>query len=166
MIKSDNRVELELDVSHLNNKGDIRNYLLEKWSQEDEGLSFRYFVERLSDGKRVYLERPANLNKGCDFVILAENLFKYKNGNDKPPKHVDLLYYIRHKKENISSSEYRLLIDSIYKIFQCENVSNMRFVDYKHELILKLSKWFFIEQDITYWAKSVRNMLWRGIKDL
>lgn len=34
------------------------------------------------------------------------------------------------------------------------------------EIVLKLVKWFFIEQDITYWNRTGRDMLWNGIKSI
>lgn len=92
MIKKDDRKNVySLNVNNFSNKKDIRDYLLKTWSNEAERVQFRYFVETLSDNKRIYLERPANLNKGCDFVVKIEDLIIFKNGNDRPPKHKDLL---------------------------------------------------------------------------
>jgi len=34
------------------------------------------------------------------------------------------------------------------------------------ETVLKLIKWLFIEQDVTYWHFSGRNMLYRGLKSV
>ncbi len=160
MIKKDNRkVVYDLNVSRFSNKKDIRDYLLQTWSNEAESIQFRYFVETLSNNKKIYLERPANLNKGCDFVIKVEDLIIFKNGNDKPPKHNYLLERIKNK------STIKNLKNELTDIYNC-NSTKTTYIDIEHELILKLSKWFFIEQDITYWANSGRNMLWKEIMDL
>lgn len=42
-----------------------------------------YFVETLSDGKRVFLSRPAWLNKGFDFEIRVENM-KFFGAKGRP----------------------------------------------------------------------------------
>lgn len=161
MIKKDNRkVISSLDVNGFSNKKDIRDYLLKTWSDETESIQFRYFVETLSNNKRIYLERPANLNKGCDFVIKVEDLIIFKNGNDKPPKHDYLLECIKNNKSTIKN-----LAHELNDIYNCKSIKTT-YINIEHELILKLSKWFFIEQDITYWANSGRDMLWDAIKDV
>ncbi len=159
MIINDERKELDLAVDHLNNKKDVRDFLLQTWSKEEAGVQFRYFVETLSDNKKIYLERPANLNKGCDFVIKIEGLFVFKNNNDKPPKHENLLKYIETNKSKLIN-----LKNELNDIYNCRHVE-ITYINIEHEIILKLSKWFFIEQDITYWAKSGRAMLWEAIQD-
>jgi hypothetical protein len=159
MIKKDKRKEIfDLDVSQFFNKKDIRNHLLKTWSNEIESTHFRYFVETLSDGKQIYLERPANLNKGCDFVIKIQDFIIFKNGNDKPPKHKDLLDFIKSNKSNFAN-----LKKELNDVYNCKPIQT-KYINYEHEIILKLSKWFFIEQDITYWAGTGREMLWKAIK--
>lgn len=161
MIKKDDRKNVySLNVNNFSNKKDIRDYLLKTWSNEAERVQFRYFVETLSDNKRIYLERPANLNKGCDFVVKIEDLIIFKNGNDRPPKHKDLLEYIKTNQSKLTN-----LKDELENVYQCKSMPTI-YTNIEHEIILKLSKWFFIEQDITYWAKSGRNMLWIAVKDL
>lgn len=163
MIKKDRREELSLTVDHLNNKKDIRAFLLQTWSDEEEGIQFRYTLETLSNNKKIYLERPTNLNKGSDFVIKVEDMIVYKNGNDKPPKHESLLDYIKNKKQVLQADEYKKLIDDIKNVYDCKTIK-VNYIDNEHEIILKLCKWFFIEQDITYWANSGRAMLWGAIQ--
>lgn len=38
----------------------------------NDSSKYTYYVETLADGNRVYLTRPAFLNKGFDFVIRVE----------------------------------------------------------------------------------------------
>lgn len=33
----------------------------------DDAAQYIYYVETLNDGKRIYLQRPANLHNGFDF---------------------------------------------------------------------------------------------------
>jgi hypothetical protein len=73
----------------------VRAEVFQHWIDEKSGSStvrntYRYNVERLSDGSLIYLTRPTRLNKGADFVIHCEGFTKFKNGNDKPPSHGDL----------------------------------------------------------------------------
>ena len=39
----------------------------------DSASKYIYFVETLSSGDRVYLQRPANLHNGFDFLVCVEN---------------------------------------------------------------------------------------------
>jgi hypothetical protein len=45
----------------------------------------------VTDGNRIYLERPGRLNEGCDFVVYIENIYLWNNGNDRPPSHMFIL---------------------------------------------------------------------------
>ena len=49
------RVELSLDVNHLTDKKEIRVFILHTWLEEKQGTIYRYFVETLANGKRIYL---------------------------------------------------------------------------------------------------------------
>ena len=59
------------------------------------------------------------------------------------------------------------MIDEIYF---CNEINIQNFKDtinnIQIETILKLIKWLFIEQDITYWNFSGRNMLYKGLKSI
>ncbi|MGI6718344.1 MAG: hypothetical protein ACOX4D_04230 [Bacteroidales bacterium] len=174
-IRNDNRKEIEFQsVDTITDRAELRKLMLCTFIKEDCKTKLRYFVETLSDGKRIYIERPAQLNKGCDFVIFVEDLLLFKNGNDKFPKHDDLLNDLQQKKQELSSTNYNLLIQAIYDIYNLKtfdkafsNIANLPKVSgWSYELILKLSRWFFIEQDITYWAKSGREMLYNHIIEI
>ncbi len=87
-IRQDNSTAITLpSVEQFNNKTAIRDFLLRQWISESPQTKYRYFVEVLNSVQRIYLERPGRLNKGCDFVIYAENSYQWKNGNDRPPNH-------------------------------------------------------------------------------
>lgn len=96
--KDSSRIEKTLDTSTLKTKQDIRVFLLLEWGKEVSQKKHRYFVEELSDGKRIYLDRPARINRGCDFIIYIEDMVVWKNGNDRPPSYKNLFADLTHKK--------------------------------------------------------------------
>jgi len=173
-IRDDNSINIDLyNIEKYTSRSDIRQYLLEIMKAEMPHTKYRYFVERINNGNRIYLERPGRLNKGCDFVIFIENHILFKNGNDKPPKHDFLLNDLRLKKEKLNNSEWAILINAIKLVYNLNsfemsfnNIHTLPVVGETYELILKLSRWFFIEQDITYWSRSGREMLLNKILEI
>ncbi len=173
-IKIDSRIERQLSLPDLEARNQFRQFLVSQWMQESFGKKYRYFVENLSDGKRVYLERPARLNKGCDFVIYIEDLFLCKNGNDKPPSHRDLFADLKKKKRFLSLGDWQELMLAIEKVHKttsssialhcADRINN--FSPMNVEQILHLCKWFFLEQDVTYWSYNGRDMLLDGIRSI
>ena len=179
MIIQDNRTEKNIYdcIDKHKTKQEIRKYILNLWLEEKPNTQYRYFVEKFKNSqaqeKRIYLQRPAQLNKGCDFVIYCEDLIIFKNGNDKPPKHSFIIEDIQNKKSK--NNDLEILKKSIEHIFNCqsylkatENLSDLKKWGngLSYEVILKLLKWYFIEQDITYWLRTGRNMLWDGIQNV
>ena len=173
-IRRDSKIEKELVTSGLQAKDDFRKFLLSEWMKESVGTQYRYFVETLSDGKRVYLERPGRLNKGCDFVIFIEGLFVYKNGNDKPPSHKDLLIDLQNKRRALNQECWNEIVSAIEKVHKTNSYNvSLGLLDEINsvpvmslEQILHLCKWFFIEQDLTYWSGEGRDMLLKVIKSI
>jgi hypothetical protein len=152
----------------------IRSKVLRTWEAETPGSGqYRYNVEECADNSKIYLLRPANLNKGCDFVIVSENFLKFRNGNDKPPKHKDVVNLIKEiLLEDITIKKD--LEDTINRVYNCENINDilakhkklLKTEGCKSERVLKLLKWMFIEQDITYWTGDGRQMLKSHIDEL
>jgi len=172
--RDDEKKELTISIDALATREEIREKLLVDLINEDCGQKTRYFVENCASGERIYLERPARLNKGCDFIIYVENLIVHKNGNDKPIAHVDLFSDLVGKKNALSTTEYEILLDSIKDVFECRpyvtcasKTANLpAVVGWSYELLLKIIRWFFAEQDITYWAYTGREMLFNKIKSV
>lgn len=158
-------------IDNINNKTSLREYILNIWINEKAKEKYRYFVEKLSNGQRIYLERPGRLNKGCDFIIYIENHITYKkNGNDKPPAHNFIINDLLIKKGRLSPKEWLSLLKAIESIYNCSSFSisfifcnNLPNIGESYELILKLLRWLFIEQDITYWYGKGRDMLYDEI---
>lgn len=129
-----------------------------------------YYVEKLKDGNRVYLKRPANLHNGFDFLVCVENTNYATQGNRyrNYPKHEDIAKDLKNKKKE-NCKEYSKLYSLLMKIFEChdipdeeiEKISFSKGLPVDH--IVKVIKWLFIEQDIRYWNYSGRNMTWKII---
>lgn len=172
-----------IDITDCHSRKDIRSKLISTFLEEEPGegtkdkaSKYVYFVETLSDGRRVFLSRPAILNKGMDFIVNVENYRFYSNKLNKngkysklpAPAHHNILSDLSIKKRE-NALEYRKLKSEIMNIFDVKPYS------YEHisfnegmsvEMLLALIKWLFIEQDVTYWNFSGRHMLMMGIEEI
>lgn len=80
------------------------------------------------------------------------------------------------KKENIN--DFNLMMKAIEEIYNCKDsidilnlnsyksLNDKRIDGLEYETILKVIKWLFIEQDITYWSFSGRSMLYNYLSEL
>ncbi len=156
-----------LSVDNLSREN-IRSKVLKTWLKEEPGAGqHRYNVEVCADGSQIYLIRPAGLNKGCDFIIISENYLKFKNGNDKPPSHADIVELIKSGCK-ANPSIRKPLKKAINKAYNCVTLNDI-FVEFPillkspHcyiERSIKLIKWMWIEQDVTYWTGRGREMFY------
>ena len=167
--------EIARQFSNKGSRNEVRLRVVEAFSNEEPGTGkgneaskYIYYVETLSDGSRVYLQRPANLHNGFDFLVCVENTNYAKSGERyrNYPKHVDICDDLKLKKEE-SSAEYARLFALMQRVYECDDVSDseMASVNFSSGLpvdhVLKAVKWLFIEQDIRYWNYSGRNMTWK-----
>lgn len=173
--------EVHCSFSNASTRNKVRTRVIEKFLNEEPGTGTKnlaskyvYYVETLVDGSRIFLKRPAPLNKGFDFIIHIENInFEKGLGRRRRtnPRHGDIFKDIELKKREGGTTEFNELARMIRDVFECKELEDD--MDYPHfetgysaELIIKVVKWFFIEQDITYWNYSGRYMFWNSIKDL
>lgn len=139
------------------------------WLSEEENSRYRYDVETCSNGKKIYLTRPAGLNNGFDFQVELEGFHRAS----KRPSHADIVEDLKLKKAQ-SLSEYvrfRGVIDSVYECDEPDTLlaaqPNFAFgVGLPEDCLLKILKWLFIEQDLTYWNGQGRRMFMDGIRKL
>lgn len=162
-------------TKHFSNEGtrnEVRMRVIKELAKEQPGTSeeterYTYYVEKLKDGNRVYLRRPANLHNGFDFLVCVENTNYAEPGKRRRnyPKHDDInkdLLLKRKENPAMYSKLYKLIKD----IFDCKDISEKDMEGfsfsqgYPVDHILKTVKWLFIEQDIRYWNYSGRNMTW------
>lgn len=173
-IRKDYRTSINLpSVEKFKKKVTIRNFLIKKWISENPKTKYRYFVETLKNGSRIYLERPAQLNKGCDFVIYIENFNLWKNGNDRPPNHKFVIKDLKKKKKQLSAKQWNNFLLAVKEIYKSSPYSDtVKYtkrtpkIGLDFELLLKLIRWFFIEQDVTYWSGLGREMFYNSINEI
>ena len=126
-----------------------------------------YCVEKI-DNIIIYLKRPAPLNKGFDFEVHTSEKLFFGRIKTRPSHNCVLTILKNLKNENLKIyNETQKLIDEIY---HC-NENNINSINYTIDkisitLLLKVIKWLFIEQDITYWSYSGREMLYKGLKSV
>ena len=171
-------------ILNANTRDEIRKELIFLFLQEKSGWEFaegrsayKYIVESV-DQYVIYLQRPAPLNKGFDFVVNVENMyFKLRDARrHRNPSHTDIVAILVAYKQHYFK-EYDKIKKLINRIFQCENFDIVEetkdlppFTNYDNEeipivVVLCCIKWLFIEQDITYWNWSGRLMLFNHLKE-
>jgi len=151
----------------------VKKFLSEPCGYWKDGVKhvtrFKYFVEKLEDGRRVFLLRPTYLNKGIDFQVWVE---KYDCFNDQRPSHKDIFNdLIKKKAEN--SRGFGRLMELIGEVWNCKEPDSILLYSDRTafrtgmpvEMLLKVLKWLFIEQDVTYWNYDGRMMLKMAIDE-
>ena len=168
-----NANKIEKFFSNSGTRNEVRERVIAEFLKEAPGTGngenqskYLYFVETLKDGNRIYLERPANLHNGFDFLINVENInFSTTNRVKYNPSHDNIFNDLKAKKAE-SPENYKKLYKLIEDVYNCKEIqdTNLKFKDgYSVDLILKVAKWFFIEQDIRYWNYSGRAMFMSGV---
>ena len=168
-----NANKIEKFFSNYGTRNEVRERVIAEFLKEAPGTGngenqskYLYFVETLKDGNRIYLERPANLHNGFDFLINVENInFSTTNRLKYNPSHDNIFNDLKAKKEE-SPEKYKKLYKLIEDVYNCKEIedTNLKFDSgYSVDLILKVAKWFFIEQDIRYWNYSGRAMFMSGV---
>ncbi len=170
--------EMDFPVRNYTSRVELRQMVVTRFLKEEPGLGggddashYRYNVETLNDGRRVYLTRPAYLKKGFDFRINVEGTV-FQTGHEYP-KHDDIFDDLRLKRQEKTALCTRLH-RAIERVYNCEDPENilLEYQDIKFnaghpiDLILKVIKWFLIEQDIRDWNYSGRMMFKNGIDDI
>ena len=170
--------EKTVTFSNAGTRNEVRKRVIECFLTEKPGTGkgenathYTYFVERLKDNKRVFITRPGFLNKQFDFVINVEDVnFNKKSGRARTsPTHEDILTDLQ-KKKKADSKSYVKLYALLEKIYECNDVGDNEYkglkfaTGYDVDLLLMVTKWYFIEQDIAYWNYSGRAMFMSGIE--
>lgn len=78
--------EMDFIVRDYASRAELRRIVVSQFLKEEPGLGggsdashYHYHVEVLSDGRRIYLTRPAYLKKGFDFRIQSSMFFCLKH---------------------------------------------------------------------------------------
>jgi hypothetical protein len=170
--------EIDFSVRNYRSRTEIRKAVVLKFLEElpgkgggDAASRYRYNVETLADGRKVYLTRPAYLKKGFDFRINVEQT-AFQTGHEYP-KHDDIFSDLRQKRLD-NPVMCKRLYDAIKRVYDCEDPEDIlpEYKDIKFseghsvELILKVIKWFLIEQDVRDWNYSGRQMFMDGVNKI
>lgn len=173
------RHEVTMFFSNSGTRNDVRMRVVNALSKEEPGTGngdraskYIYYVETLANGDRVYLQRPANLHNGFDFLVCVENTNYAGEGERRRnyPKHSDIEEDLKAKKAE-NKAMYKLLHSILKRVFECEDVSDEELASLTFNTglpvdhIVKATKWLFIEQDIRYWNYSGRNMTWEIVPE-
>lgn len=168
--------EITEKFNNTGTRNSVRKKVVMKFMDETKGngkgalaSNYKYYVEKLDSGNKIYLKRPAWNYYGFDFIVCIEN-YVFSNGKENP-KHDDIIQDL-HNKKNQNSKKYSLLYEEILNVFNCNKIKTninekiQYTTGFTAEMILKTLKWFFIEQDIRYWNYSGREMLMKAINEI
>lgn len=155
----------------------FRERVIQEFLKEEPGTGkaeltskYTYFVEKLANGARVFLTRPARLNNGFDFEIRVEGMAfaSAKGRTTNRPSHPVIFQDLLQKKAE-NGKGYAGLFKLIERVYNCEDVSPKAYAQLRFasglpvDMILFIIKWLFIEQDVTYWNYSGRAMFMSGV---
>ncbi len=153
---------------------DIRNNIIKEINSEEsghfeDGLTtvncYAYIVEILSDNKKILISRPTRFG-GYDFRVIVE---RFRDSKDRSPSYIDIDNDIDIKYQE-NPEECNKLYEIIKRVCDCEDLDKI-LLEYTFkfkggfsvEMLLKILKWLFIEQDIKYWNYEGRYQLLRRI---
>lgn len=100
--------EKTVNFSNAGSRNEVRIRVLKEFINEEPGIGkgdkathYTYYVEKLSNGKRIFLKRPGFLNKQFDFVINVEGINFNNKGSGRTrtnPTHDDIFSDLEAKK--------------------------------------------------------------------
>lgn len=145
-------------------KSERRNQIIEKFANLEPGSRTSYFiVANLSCGNRIMISTPGQLNKGMDFRVNYEGSKWITSGGRKRdyPSHDDITNDIFEKISAAEHEDVVMLMRAIESVYNCEEPAYYECFDdgISVEALLSLIEWLFMEQDLTYWSFSGRDML-------
>jgi len=154
-------------------KAVVNEFIKTESQQRGPGVKFRYPVEDLSTGQRLFIIRPAGLRK-FNFDFKVEVLPEFGLGKGK---HEDIASDFKAKKRE-SPGAFSDLKRALSDLHDCRegDVDQLlrrypalqgAFHDgAKVDVLLKVVKWMFIMEDIVYWNYKGRSMLYDGLMKL
>ena len=171
----------DLDTATVTGRENLYHALIGAFMSEAPGTlteknHYIYTVETLSDGSHILLRRPTWLNKGMDFTVNSDRYsFLAEKNHISNPSHaniVEMLAAKRAENPTVYESRVRPLITRIFNVepipeneFAFPEFTTGEYPNYSVELILKLLKWLFAEQDVTYWNASGRYKLFEHLRE-
>lgn len=157
-----------------NDRAELRRQIINIFLSEAPGTGrgencSKYEYTMYNNGVHaVYLKRPAQFNNGFDFTIHISNINFNPKKRTNRPTHGNILDDLGQKyREN--PALYLSLMGEITKIYNCQNYSlqGLTFqTGLPIDILLETIKWLFVEQDVTYWNYSGREMFFNAIQDI
>jgi hypothetical protein len=154
----------------------LRRAVAAKWLEESPYTNYRYNVERCANGRQVYLLRPTWLNKGFDFQVNVEDFRSVtrtaKGQTKEMPSHTDVLHDLQ-SKLRAHPSLAGSIFDAVCDVYEGGEPSQIlvrnsavasMVTGLPPDQLLFIIKWLFIEQDLTYWLQTGRDMLMVAIE--
>lgn len=152
-----------------------RRKLVLKWLREKPYSRYRYGVEKAHDGTPIYLARPTQKNKGFDFEVRVKGFkspLRSRKRKTQRPSHADILHDLRLKLRERPRLRKKLF-EAICRVY--DGVEPTQALNRHRELrriskglpidlTLRIIKWLFIEQDLTYWLGTGRDMFMNAIE--
>ena len=161
-------------------------FLDEKCGTIQQVSRYEYIVEEFLIGDlkyEIYLRRPAFKNKGMDFVISVRRFKKrtfkhagskwsYKEELNRPSFEsiyellknmqgsIDVSAYLKTVYDTSANLDTTTIPDVLVTIRKITNIFEMHLA-----VAILLFKWFFIEQDCTYWNYSGRELLHKELEE-
>ena len=128
---------------------------------------YEYIVYK-GNNNVVYLKRPAQFNNGFDFTIHVKGINFNPNRYTTRPTHQNIFDDLKNKKiEDPKMYEDLMIeIENIFNVLSFD-LTNINFISgIPTDILCETIKWLFVEQDVTYWNFSGRNMFYNGILEI
>ncbi len=134
--------------------------------KKGRGIEFRYPVEELSIGKKLYIHRPG-VKWNFDFKVEIPSNCGLEEG-----RHDQIAKLLRQIKES-NETDFNHLWDIIFNLYHCKNndvdamlskISISKINNIAPDVLLKVIKWLFIMEDIIYWHYEGRAFLYNFFK--
>lgn len=140
----------------------VTHFIEYEKDKKGKGIEFRYPVEELSNGEKLYIHRPG-VKWNFDFKVEIPSNCGLEEG--RHDQIAELLRSIRDSNE----TEFNHLWNIISNLYHCKNndvdamlnkTSISRINNISPDILLKVIKWLFIMEDIIYWHYEGRAFLY------
>lgn len=157
------------DPRHIIVKKVVNTFITKEYRKKGKGITFRYSVENLQNGRQLFITRPGH-KKNFDFKVDVDPDLNLGEGS-----HLEIAKDLRNKK-NENPKKFQDLFQMLTQIYNCtENDVDKILQKYsgikksfktgaKVNVLLKVIKWLFIMEDIVYWDNEGRAFLFNFLK--
>lgn len=155
--------EKEIEIKNFKTSKEFAKKLLEVLLEEEPNKRYKYIIEKLKDGRKIYLKRPTR-RYNFDFEIYVE---KWDGKSDKRPSHKEIIDYLIKSRKNPQLFEKLWKgVQGVFKFGDPEKLVSQLGLEKEPdaEMILKVLKWMFGLEDIYYWNFKRRNRLMDALK--